>query len=161
AHGAVEVWSHRFPLTPEKAADMDAGIRVIPALLEQAKGNLTGTGRDLWTFGAKAIHQQGADLEALSTRAAGTAGPLLADIARAKAATDAFAAWLDAQAPSKTGRSGIGVENYDWYLKHVQLVPLTWRDEVTLVERELGRARAFLALEERRNAALPQQTPVA
>ena len=80
---------------------------------------------------------------------------------RAKAATDAFAAWLDAQAPSKTAPSGVGVENYDWYLKNVQLLPYTWQDEVTLMERELARAHAFLALEEQRNAALPAQVPIA
>ncbi len=33
------------------------------------------------------------------------------------------------QAALKTGPSGVGVENYDWYLQHVQLVPLdTWQD---------------------------------
>jgi hypothetical protein len=53
------------------------------------------------------------------------------------------------------------VDNYNWYLKNVQLVPYTWQDEVTLMERELARAHAFLALEERRNAALPVQVPIA
>ena len=43
----------------------------------------------------------------------------------------------------------------------MQLVPYTWQDEVTLMQRELARAHAFLALEEQRNASLPQQTPVA
>jgi Bacterial protein of unknown function (DUF885) len=161
AFGAVEVWAYAFPLTPERASTMDAGIRIIPRLLEQARINLVGTGRDLWTFGAQAIRQQSADLAALSARTAGTPGTLSADVQKAKDATDAFAAWLDAQVPSKTGPSGIGVAHYDWYLKNVQLVPLTWRDEVTLVERELGRARAFLALEERRNAAVPPQAPIA
>jgi hypothetical protein len=41
------------------------------------------------------------------------------------------------------------------------LVPYTWQDEVTLMERELARAHAFLAIEEQRNASLPLQTPVA
>jgi hypothetical protein len=40
-------------------------------------------------------------------------------------------------------------------------VPYTWRDEVTLMERELARAHAYLAAEEQRNAALPPQPPVA
>jgi hypothetical protein len=40
-------------------------------------------------------------------------------------------------------------------------VPYTWQDEVTIMERELARAHAFLALEERRNAALPAQVPIA
>src|SRR5207245_5587629 len=76
-------------------------------------------------------------------------------------ATDSFAAWLDAQAGSKRGPSGVGVDNYNWYLRNVQLVPYTWQDEVTIMERELARAHAFLALEEQRNAALPLQAPVA
>jgi hypothetical protein len=88
---------------------------------------------------------------------AGGLDDLRAAIDRAGTATDAFAAWLDAELPSKTGASGIGVDNYDWYLKHVQLAPYTWREEVTLMERELARAYSFLALEESRNAKLPVQ----
>ena len=41
------------------------------------------------------------------------------------------------------------------------LVPYTWRDLVTLMERELARAHSSLALEETRNASLPPQTPIA
>jgi hypothetical protein len=55
----------------------------------------------------------------------------------------------------------VGVENYDWYLRHVHLMPHTWHDQVRLMERELGRAHTFLALEERRNAALPPHAPIA
>jgi hypothetical protein len=55
----------------------------------------------------------------------------------------------------------VGVENYDWYLRNVQLVPYTWQEEVALVERELARAHAFLALEEERNARLPLPVPIA
>src|SRR5262249_5995285 len=44
--------------------------------------------------------------------------------------------------------------------KNVQLAPYTWQDEVTIMERELARSRAFLAVEERRNAALPPQAPI-
>src|SRR5215470_7026296 len=55
ALGAVELWTFAFPLTPSEAARLDAGIRTIPPLLEQAQTNLVGSGKDLWTFGAKAI----------------------------------------------------------------------------------------------------------
>ena len=161
AYGAVELWTYQFPLTPERAAQLDAGIRVIPMLLDQAKRNLIGNGSDLWTFGTRDIKQQSADLERLSSRVADAPGALKANVQRAKDATDAFGAWLDARASSKKAPSGVGVENYNWYLKNVQLVPYTWQDEVRLMERELGRAHAFLALEEQRNAALPVQTPLA
>jgi Bacterial protein of unknown function (DUF885) len=161
ALGAVEVWSYRFPLSPDQAERMDAGLRTIPALLEQARTNLTGKSRDLWVFGTKSIRRQSATLDQLASQAADAPGNLRADVQRAKEATDRFAGWLDSEVQSKTGPSGIGVENYNWYLKNVQLVPYTWADEIALMERELARAHAFLALEERRNAGLPPQVPIA
>jgi hypothetical protein len=161
AYGAVELWSYEFPLTAARAESLAAGIRVIPKLLEQAKRNLVGDRADLWTFGTGSIKEQSADLGRLASRVVAAQGSLKADVQRAKEATDAFAAWLGAQAPSKRAPSGVGVENYNWYLKNVQLVPYTWQDEVTIMERELARAHAFLALEERRNAALPVQVPIA
>jgi len=161
AYGAIELWSYEFPLDAPAAARLDAGIRTIPTLLEQAKRNLVGDKADLWTFGTREIRQQSADLERLASRVGDAPGTLKADVQRAKEATDAFATWLDAQAPSKRGSSGIGIDHYTWYLNNVQLVPYTWQDEVTIMERELARAHAFLALEERRNAGLPPQVPIA
>jgi Bacterial protein of unknown function (DUF885) len=161
AWGAVELWTYKFPVTAADAAKVDAGIRTIPQLLAQAKSNLTGKGKDLWIYGTKNVRQQSAELAQLASKVAGAAGTLPADVARAKEATDDFAAWLDSQAASKTEPSGVGIENYDWYLKNVQLVPYTWRDEVTLMERELARSHALLAMEEQRNAKLPQPAPVA
>jgi hypothetical protein len=161
AWGAVEVWSYTFPLSAQDAERMDAGIRIIPALLEQAKTNLTGNKKDLWTFGTRMIKAQSADLSALAVKIAAAPANLRADVMRAKVATDAFAQWLDAQAPSKTAASGVGIDNYNWHLKNVQLVPYTWQDEVTLMQRELARSRSFLALEETRNQALPPQLPIA
>jgi hypothetical protein len=161
AGGAVELWTCQFPLTPERAALMDAGIRAIPALIAQAKTNLTGNGRDLWIYGTKSIRQQSADLADLASKIGGAPVGLKADVEKARQATDDFAAWLDSQAASKTGPSGIGVENYNWYLKNVQLVPYTWREEVAIMERELARSHALLAMEEQRNNKLPQPVPVA
>ena len=161
ALGAVELWTYTFPLTAESAAQMGSGIRAIPKLLAQAKTNLMGNGKDLWSFGTKSVRQQSADLAQLAARLGDTPAHLQADIQSAREATEAFAAWLDSKAPSKTGPSGVGVENYNWYLKNVQLAPYTWQEEVTIMERELARAHALLAMEEKRNAKLPPQVPIA
>jgi len=161
AAGAVELWSYTFPLSASDAARVASGLRTIPALLAQARVNLTGNGRDLWTFSAGDVRDQSATLADLETKVAGAAPTLLGNVRRAKAATDSFSTWLAAKIPSKTGSSGIGVANYDWYLKNVQLVPYTWQDEVRLMERELARARSSLALAEQRNRDLPALTPVA
>ena len=158
--GAVELWTYTFPLSAESAEKIDRGIRVIPGLLSQAKTNLTGDGRDLWVYGAKSLRQQSRDLATLVSKAAGF-GNLVADVERARRATDDLASWVEARLPEKNGSSGIGVENYDWYLKNVQLVPSTWKEEVALMERELARSEALLAMEEVRNAKLPPQEPIA
>jgi hypothetical protein len=158
--GAIELWTYTFPLSAERANALDGAIRIIPPLLEQARTNLTGSGKDLWTYGARRLREQSADLAALATRVADTPGPLKQDVERARAATDDFARWVEAQAPSKTGTSGVGIDNYDWYLKHVQLVPYTWRDEVVLMQRELDRANAMLAMLEERDARLPVLQPI-
>lgn len=161
AYGAVELWSYTFPLSPERGEQLAAGIRAIPVLLDQAKRNLIGEGRDLWVFGTNSIRAQSAALEQLAARLSDAVPALKGDVQRAKDATDGLVAWLDARAVSKKAPSGVGVEHYTWHLKHVQLVPYTWQDEVTLMQRELARAHAFLALEERRNARLRPQEPIA
>ena len=104
------------------------------------------------------MRAQAAELVALAKKIP-EGSALAAEVQRARQATEAFAQWIDQQLPSKIAPSGIGVAHYDWYLKHVQLVPWTWRDEVALMERELARAWAFLALEERRNSG-PQPQPI-
>ncbi len=77
----------------------------------------------------------------------------------AQEATDELVTWLKEQAPSKTGPSGIGKDNYTWYLQQVHLVPLTWEDEVRLLKRELDRAWSSLRLEEHHNRDLPPLLP--
>ena len=74
----------------------------------------------------------------------------------AQAASDNFADWLDRQADSKTGESGVGKDNMTWALKNIHYLPLTWEEEVVLVKRELARSHAALRLEENRNRSLPE-----
>ena len=95
--------------------------------------------RDLWSYGIHSIEDQRELLSDLLDKAGGH--PALAGaVQRALEATEEFVLWLKAQAPARTGPSGVGVENYDWYLANVQLLPYTWADEVTLAQRELARA---------------------
>jgi hypothetical protein len=154
AYGSVELWQM-------DAAQVEAGLSPVPRLLEQARKNLVGNGRDLWIHGTTSILEQSQALAEYSSKLDASQGRLRAVVEEAKRATDDFARWLEAETPRKTGPSGVGVENYDWYLKNVQLVPYTWREEVLLMERELARAVSLLTLEEKRNQALPPQEPIA
>jgi len=49
--------------------------------------------------------------------------------------------WIELEAPKKTGPSGVGKDNYNWYLQKVHLVPYDWDQQETLLRRELERAR--------------------
>ncbi len=169
ALGTVELWRWQFPLAAERAGELAARLAPVPALLQQARGNLTGNARDLWVYGIRSMKEQRSVLAELASKAGRSPersrmGPhpaLAAAVQRALDATDGFIRWLEEQAPAKTGPSGVGVENYDWYLANVQLLPYTWVDEMTLAQRELARARASLALEEHKNRGLPPQNPIA
>ena len=93
-------------------------------------------------------------MKKLITLAVATAALCMPATAQAKPGN--CAVWLEEAAKSKTGPSGIGKDNYTWYLQKVHLVPLTWEDEVMILKRELARAWNALKLEEHRNRGLPE-----
>jgi hypothetical protein len=167
-HGAVKLYDYPVwprtrldsvkALTAEQATDLASRLGVIPRLLRQARQNLaTSNARDLWLGGARAFEEQREALDAL-TRNVGAASPALTSaIVAARAATDSFAQWVRDETPKRTGPSGIGKEQYTWFLRNVLLMPLSWEEEVTITRRELARAHASLRLEENRNRSLPPQ----
>jgi uncharacterized protein (DUF885 family) len=161
AYGSIELWTYDFPITSERAAELGAQLKTIPPLLEQAKASLVENTRDLWIMGIREVSDQSAALAALAARVEDSSPEVAAEARRAREATDGFRVWLEAQAESKTGPSGVGIENYNWHLSNVQLVPITWEEQVTIMRRELARARSALVLEEHRNRRLPQPVPVA
>ncbi len=158
-HATTELWTYTFPPTPDERNRLMSDLQVIPSLNAQAKLNLTGNARDLWIAGIRDIRRQRDDLKKmLEQPGMEEDDDLISAILAAIASTDDLAAWLEAEAKSKTGPSGIGKENYTWYLQNVHLVPLTWEDEVMILKRELARAWASLKLEEHRNRKLPALT---
>ena len=162
-HGWIDLWTYSDPPTPEEARELAERIGNIPALLDQARGNLTGNARDLWHAGVRSFRAQTRDLEDYGARVAGILPELDAAIAEAREASSAFADWLEETLDSKTGPSGVGKDNYTWYMRNVHLVPYSWEEQVTLMKRELARAHSSLRLEEHRNRHLPEleriQTP--
>ncbi|MBR7801205.1 hypothetical protein [Undibacterium fentianense] len=155
-HATIELWKYRFPLSEQDQMKLAKELAVVPPLLTQAKRNLTGNARDLWLAGINTFELQGQELQALEKDLAQSISPALKlALGAAKKANAEFISWLTAQAPHKTGPSGIGKDNYTWYQQNVHLVPMTWQQEVDLLQRELDRAWANLKLEEQRNKDLP------
>jgi len=161
-HALIEAWQYAFPLDAAEDQRLAAELSVIPPLMKQAKVNLTGNARDLWITGIRDIRQQRSGLDEIAEMVGDAASQGLKQaIEAAKVATDDLIAWLEGEADSKTGASGIGKDNYSWYQQNVHLVPLAWEDEVRLLERELARAWSSLKLEEQRNRDLPPMVAAA
>ena len=161
-HGFIDLWTYDYPLSPTDAGELAARIGAIPGLLAQAQENLAASNaRDLWLAGLRAFRNQAAELTAFGERVAGTSADLDAAVAAAHAASEDFRAFLEAEADNKTGPSGVGADNYTWLMRHVHLVPWSWEETVTLLERELARSHSSLRLEENRNRALPELERIA
>jgi len=160
-HALVELWTYSFPLNQASENNLTAELKSIPPLLTQAKINLVGNARELWVAGIANLRGQSRDLDELAAQTSGAGPDLKAAIENAKTATDSFVVWLEQQGGSKTGPSGIGKDNYTWQLRNVHLVPLSWEQEVALLQRELDRALSMLVLEEHHNRNLPPLVPIA
>lgn len=156
-HATLELWTYQFPLSTGEVKRLTSDLNVIPPLLVQAQKNLIGNAKDLWVAGIENIRNQTLSLNKLAKmiQDSKTHSELVTALENAKNATEDFIIWLEEQAPTKTGPSGIGKDNYTWYQQNVHLVPLTWEEEVQLLQRELDRAWTSLKLEEQRNKDLP------
>ena len=155
-HAVLEFWSYDFPLTNVEEKRLESELSIIPPFLAQARKNLTGNARDLWIAGIENIKDQEKDLDFIRSKVDLNNSSLLKELEAARNSTFEFRVWLEEQSPNKSGPSGIGKENYTWYQQNVHLLPFSWEDEVSLLQRELDRAWSSLKLEEQRNKDLPK-----
>ena len=153
---AIELWNYAFPLSIDDAKKLTGQLKIIPPLYEEAKINLTGNARDLWSAGIGNIKDQLTILEELAAKTKNEGKELKDAIVNAKVANLQLIGWLEKQLPNKNGPSGIGKENYTWHLRNVLMTPMSWEEEVTLLKRELIRAYSSLQLERERNKNLPE-----
>jgi hypothetical protein len=164
-----------LPVEGEGKAGFLARLRAVPVLVAEAQKNLDDVAAD---YADLAIHNlSNADgvghgypyravppagvlgwYDDLAARAA-EQPELLGDIRAARDAVAAFQGWLMARRPEWTARAGVGEAAFDWYLKHVKLMPWTSAELVQLGRRELDRLWADYALERHRNRALPELAP--
>ena len=159
-HGVLEFWMYKIPLDKESEIKMLKELKSITPFLEQAKKNLVGNAKELWDAGIQNLRQQRDNLIVIKTSLNLTDDNIInEEINKAINSTEEFISWLEQESINKTGPSGIGKENYTWYQQNVHLLPMTWEDEVRLLQRELDRAWSSLKLEEHNNRNLPELKP--
>ena len=175
ASPTIDLFKFNYPLSAADDRRLTMLIGGIPEMLAAARANLAeSNAADLWRYGDRAFKEQSEVLAALDggdlkmrtlegqrvATLSGTSPALRRAVKAAKVATDEFAAWIAAEGPRKTGPSGVGKANYNWYVTNVDLSPYDWDQQVVLLQRELDRSLASLRLEELRNRNLPPISPV-
>lgn len=163
----------RLPVEGETLTELVRQLDAIPGLAAQGKRNLVEVAADYADlaifnlsnsdgvghgFPYRAEPPQGVLgwYDDLLVRARAEQPELLERIRTSRAAVESFRDWLVANRPKMTAKAGVGKEAFDWYLKHVKLMPYTSDDIVTLGQRELDRLWATYALERHRNRDLPE-----
>jgi hypothetical protein len=162
-----------LPVQGEALAELVRQLDAIPGLAEQGKRNLVEVAADyadLAIFNLSNSDGVGHGFPYRATPPRGVLGwyddmlerartrqpELVQHIQAARDAVASFREWLVANRPAMTARAGVGKKAFDWYLKHVKLMPYASDDIVTLGIRELDRLWALYALERHRNRDLPE-----
>ncbi len=156
-HGVLEFWMYDLPLNISDKRKLRNELDLIPVFLREAKKNLTGNAKELWIAGIENFRQQSDNLLTIKNRLGyDEEDTINKSINNAIASTTKFIDWLKSESKKKSGPSGIGKDNYSWYQQNVHLLPMTWEDEVRLLQRELDRSWSSLMLEEHNNRDLPE-----
>ncbi len=162
-----------LPVSGDELTDLRRKLGAIPGLVAQAKRNLTEVAADyadLAIFNLTNADGVGHGYPYREVPPPGVLGwyadllgradsaqpDLVPDVEAAEAAIQSYLDWLNENRSSMTGQAGVGKAAFDWYLKHVKLMPYDSDDIVTLGKRELDRLWALYALERHRNRDEPE-----
>ena len=162
------------PATVEARDALRKELRAVPRMVEQAQRNLTSPAGELASLAVFLLDNfdgvgQGEPYRDVPPE--GTIGwfrdlcqrleeggeeTLHAACRDATRATITYRRWLEDKLPSMASSAAIGADNYNWYLKHVRLLPLTVDDLRAIGEREFHRYRFNYLLDRHRNRDLPE-----
>jgi hypothetical protein len=171
----------RIPHTETPLQD-DALIRLkdrlnsVSKILDSGKANLTGVPRVLAEIVIRSLEKsdgvnQGEPrrkvppegtigwFEDLIERLSNDHPELLPEAKQALFSVQEYRDWLKENLGRMTAPVHIGLDNYNWYLKNVRLMPYTVEDVVRISEVELYRTLTFLNIELFKNRNLPALEP--
>ncbi len=161
------------PLPAEKKAEIAAKLATVPKVMAQAQANLTeanGELAKLAIFYLENFDGVGQGEPYRDQPPAGTIGwfqdlcgrlrqhhaDLVPACQAATAAVSGYRDWLRANVSRMPQSAAIGMESFNWYLKHVRLLPYDSEDLILLGERELHRYRLNYLVDRNRNKNLPE-----
>lgn len=161
------------PSTPDERAALSRELGAVPAMVDNAIENLTQPAGELANLAIFLLDRfdgvgQGEPyrdeppegtigwFEDLCGRIAPGDSELLGDCREATASAQRYRDWLADNLDGMEPSAAIGTENYNWYLKHVRLLPHTVDDLVGIGRREFHRYRFNYLLDRHRNRSLDE-----
>ena len=128
-----------FPLLKNDFQTLKTKLENVPKIYAQAQKNLTNAAGDLARL---AIHFTKEDVQLLNDlvdRLKTYHPKLVLHAQKARDSVEHYLQWLIKNQDSMTEPAGLGIENYNWWLKNVHLVPYTWDEIVNAVHMEDNR----------------------
>lgn len=161
------------PIPADKLNDFQTQLRSVPAIVEQAKKNLTEGGGDLTDIAIFHLEHydgvgQGEPIrkvppegilgwyEDLQSRVQKEQPELAADVQQALAAVRQYHDWLVTNRAQLNHPSAIGLTEYNWFIQNVRLMPYNADDLRVIADVESSRARTFLKIAQAVDRDLPQ-----
>jgi len=162
-----------LPVLGNDLSELRTKLAAIPLLVSQAKLNLTEVAADYADLAIFNLTNADGVGHGYPYRAAPPAGvlgwyndllerakseqkELVPEVEAARNAVQDYLDWLEQNRGKMTAQAGVGPDRFNWYLKHVELMPYDTEEIVTLGKRELDRLWAMYALEQHRNRDLPE-----
>ena len=161
------------PSAPEKQAALSRELKAVPLMVNNAVENLTQPVGELASLAIFLLDNfdgvgQGEPyrdnppegtigwFNDLCGRLAKQGSDLLGDCREATAAVQRYRDWLAENVDRMEASAAIGTENFNWYLKHVRLLPHTVDDLRAIGKREFHRYRFNYILDRYKNAPLDE-----
>lgn len=157
----------------EQVEQLRARLKSVPPLLASARANLTEVAGDFADLALYNLdNSDGVNhyhpyrevppagiigwYEDLLERARTQRPGMVEDILAARTALVEFRDWLKSERGRMTAPGGVGADRYEWYIRHVRMIPLSATQMLTLSEREHERTTAALVLLRHRNRDAPE-----
>jgi hypothetical protein len=161
------------PVSTDQLNDFRIQLRAVPALLQQARENLTEAGGDLTDIAIfHLVHYDGVGqgepirdappegivgwFQDLQSRVQKQQPELTSEVLQALASIREYHGWLVANRTKLNHPSAVGILEYNWYIKHVRLMPYTADDLRVIGNEEASRAWTFLKIAQNANRNLPE-----
>jgi uncharacterized protein (DUF885 family) len=150
------------PFDSERCAEIIVRLRSVPTTIAAGKENLRQSAIKPFALAAAdkirnvrdCLNKVATELEPFFDAA--LVSDFKQSIAEAIVALEEFRNWLDENLESMSDQTAVGADNYQYFLKHVALMPLTPQQLLDGAKQEWERAVSFEIFERLRNAGIPQ-----